>query len=512
MNKMKVLSIVLILFSLISCSRHIESRDPVRSLIDSGPVPSNLTVTINNNSVDLSWEISLAAAVARYNVYMAESDTADFVLIETTPLTNYTINDLTADKVYFFKVASIIQTGLEGPPSEIVSVKMSLLSIVILSNKGFINTRNLQISLNAPSTVTLVILSEDSLFADADYASFTPTKNFRLSDGDELKTVYARYRFADGSQSGDPISDEVTLDTKAEINSVSFNPVGSTFSPGDTVFFELSAAETGGNATVSFGSINALPLYDDGTNNDIVAGDALHNGFYVVPANLNIASVLVTGSFHDQAGNAASPVSSTDVLTIYSPPIPVTLSVSAESSSEIRLNWTASTSSNFSVYRIYRDILSNVDETSELIDVIQNRSTTFQIDTDLDAGIAYYYRIYVYDRSGLKAGSNTENATTLLNNPPEAVELFLAGQTTSTADFAWTTSLESDFESYRIFRAADTTVSNSDVMVGYVTSSTSNNLTYDPPAIGDYFFRIYVYDQQGLATASVNSIKVQFTE
>lgn len=509
---MKVLLSLLILFGAASCTRHIESRNPVRSLADSGPVPGNLLIELNDDSIDLSWEISDLTAVVRYRIFMAEKDTANFVLIDSTTFTSYTANNLTADQVYYFKVASILKTGLESPASEIVSARMALLSIIISSNDGYINTRNLQLRLNAPQTVTQVILSEDSLFTDDEYESFTFTKSFRLSDGDGVKVVYGRFKFSDGSQSGDLLFDEVVLDTRAEVVSVSYSPAGVIFSPGDTIFFEVTVAETGGNVTVSFGSINAIPLYDDGTYNDTIAGDAVHHGYFVVPSNLNIVSVLVTGSFHDQAGNVASPGSSTEVLTIYSPPVSVTLSGSAESSSEVRLNWSASTSTNFSVYRIYRATVSNVDETSELIEVIEARATTFLVDGDLDANTTYYYRVYVYDRSGLKSGSSVESATTFINNPPAAVEFFLASQTNAAADFAWTKSLEKDFESYRIYRAADTTVSNADVMVGHITSSVTTELNYDPPAIGDYFFRIYVYDKQGLATGSINSIKVQFTE
>ena len=69
--------IILLAAAVVGCSRYIDSRDPVRSLPDTGPVPINLTASLDNGSVTISWEVADSAGIARFRAYVADSTGAE---------------------------------------------------------------------------------------------------------------------------------------------------------------------------------------------------------------------------------------------------------------------------------------------------------------------------------------------------------------------------------------------------------------------------------------------------
>lgn len=508
--KTKVItSLIIISVLAVSCSRYIDSRDPVRSLPEAGPVPYNVQVHINDRSVTLAWQVADTAAVSKYRVYVADSTAANYLLTDSTTELQATVSNLLVNQKYFFRIASVSSAGLESPRSEAVSARVSLLSITISDNNEFTNSRDVLVGINGPPTTTHVILSEDPAFSDAVFEAYAPLQNFHLTDGDGEKIVYGKLQFADGSESGELLSDDIILDTRTFIESVEFSPSGMTFSTGDTVYFELTAVETHGQAWVLFTGVSRVNLYDDGTGTDNAPNDRIYSGYYVVQSGFNLLDGLVTGRFTDAAGNSADPVVATEVLNISTPALPVNLTVAPLSTYEVHLSWTRSVSTNFATYRVYRATDASVDNTSELLTTIASQATTSYTDSTLDDATEYFYRVYVYDNLGLFAASNIDSATTLVNTPPEPVEFFATNGTDSTAELVWTPSEHHDYASYRIFRSDVPDVTTTDELVVLITSRSTTSFLYDPPSAGTFFCRIYVYDRHGAATGSTNSVLVQ---
>jgi len=460
----------------------------------------------------LSWEVSDISEISKYRVYVADSSEENFILRDSTTELEITIDNLTVNRKYAFRVASVSLTGLEGLASETVTARISYISIGIANDAEYTNTRNVQIQITAPAGTSHLMLSEDSAFTDDHFVSYSSSKSFELSDEDGVKTVYARLQFSDGSESGDLLEDDIILDTRANIESVEFSPSGINFTTEDTVFFEVNTAEIDGEAWVSFTGVNQVELYDNATHSDLVIDDGVYSGYYVVPNSFYLNNGQVTGNFTDAAGNNATSVTAYDVLNIFTPPLPVKLTAVPVSTYKIELSWTSAVSDHFSSYRVFRDNSSAVDDSSELLTSITNRSSLTYVDTTLDASTEYFYRVYVYDNSGLMSGSNVDSATTFVNTAPDPVEFFVSNQTDSTAEFNWTISDEEDFEAYRIYRKTDADVDTTDQFVILINNRNTLTYKYDPPGIGTYFFRIFVFDKHGEATASVNSIYVQFTK
>jgi hypothetical protein len=91
------------------------------------------------------------------------------------------------------------------------------------------------------------------------------------------------------------------------------------------------------------------------------------------------------------------------------PPDPVLVAVSPTADSSLLLSWTKSTAGDFESYRVYRSgtsapLNSSPPADSLLVSVITGVETTLYEESGQDQ--FYYYRVFVYDRSGQRSGSN----------------------------------------------------------------------------------------------------------
>ena len=68
--------------------------------------PSNLTITIDNNNVILSWD--RVDSAIQYNIYRSENPTTGFVLYDTSSVTSYIDQGAVADaKNYFYYITTV---------------------------------------------------------------------------------------------------------------------------------------------------------------------------------------------------------------------------------------------------------------------------------------------------------------------------------------------------------------------------------------------------------------------
>ena len=418
MRKSIIIGGLLLALLATSCERFIDSRDPVRSMPTEGAVPTNLQVTPNSGTVRLTWDIDDPSNVSRYRVYAGEvrpDGEPVYTLRDSTSETEITLEGLQINQEYAFRVAAVLRSGLEWDRSSVVYAYVSYLSISISGGAEYTRSRTVAVTANTPTSVTHVMLSEDSTLAGAEFLPLTgSSRSFTLSPGDGTKWIYARLQFGDGAVSGETLRDSIVLDTRAEISGVSFDPPqnGEYFTEGEVVTFFVDADETDGAARVGFPGVSRVNLLDDGLGADPLANDGVYTGTWTIPNNFTVSNGDVTGNFSDAAGNSAASMVAVTPLTIYTTPLPVTVSALGISGTEITLAWTESVSGNFAAYRIYRSATSTVTEASTLVTTITEIDTTSFTEDALAPGTTYYYRVYVYDISGLTAGSNTVAGTT----------------------------------------------------------------------------------------------------
>jgi hypothetical protein len=382
----------------------------VRSLPTAPPVPINLTTQVNDRSITLSWEITDSSNITRFRIYRALGTDGAFDLIDSSAQFSQTLTHLPFNQSARLRVTTVNGEMIEGQPSAEATVRAGLLSLVIENNDMYTNSRNVQVRLTVPGTASYVQLSEDSLFQSGSTARpFQTTMSFELSQGDGDKRVFARFDFADGSESGDPVFDEIILDTRAVIDSVSFIPVGQTFARGDTILFSVYTGETGGEASASFPGVSNIALFDDGTDGDSTAADGIYAAYYVVPVGVTVDNGRVQGRFTDAAGNAAVTAEAAATLDIHpnTLPVPVTLAISLQDTLTAHLSWTINDDNDFASYRIYRSVSAGILVENDFLTIsIITDQNTVTLNDYLPGGGTYYYRVFVFDLEGNTAGSN----------------------------------------------------------------------------------------------------------
>lgn len=119
--------------------------------------------------------------------------------------------------------------------------------------------------------------------------------------------------------------------------------------------------------------------------------------------------IYVANDLNETAGSNEIYASTFDAI-----PIPVLLSdPSAVGTDRLTLEWTVNPDSDFEEYRIYRSTSPGVTESSQLVNVITSRETTWFDDSGLDTSAnSYYYRILVYDLGGQYSRSNEVTTAT----------------------------------------------------------------------------------------------------
>ncbi|MCX6835979.1 MAG: hypothetical protein NTW07_12805 [candidate division Zixibacteria bacterium] len=399
------------LMLLAGCDRHITSRDPVRSLPDAPPVPQSLAAQLGDREVTLSWEVTDSAAVELFRIYISDGADAPFALFDTTRGFSKGLSGLPLNRPVQLRVTSLTSSRVEGRPSEAISVTAGLLRILIENGEDYTFTRDVTVQISTPVAAAYVELSEASDFVGATLREFYPSVPFELSQGDGVKTVYARLTLEHGDGLSGVLSDDIILDTEARIDSVWFMPRNATFEVGDTVFFYLRArGEIGGGAQVSFPGVARILLRDTGTGGDLTAADGIYSTSWIVPVGVSVSDGEVTGAFTDAAGNNASAARASQLLNIRTAtiPAPVVLAVGLADSTTAHLSWTMNEDNAFASYRVYRsgtDVEIQGDNDQLVVAVITNQATTEFNEFLAGSGI-YWYKVFVFDAEGLYAGSN----------------------------------------------------------------------------------------------------------
>jgi len=100
-------------------------------------------------------------------------------------------------------------------------------------------------------------------------------------------------------------------------------------------------------------------------------------------------------------------------------PNAVTVTVGTVTDNSIILNWTQSTDTDFSFYRITRKETSGSHDVNDdkLVDLTTSKSTTSYTDTGLESGKTYYYKVWVVDTEMLAKSSTEVSATTTASEP-----------------------------------------------------------------------------------------------
>lgn len=423
---------------------------------DAPDTPGSLRATVSDRLVSLTWTVGDTTGIGEYVVYrweVEDEESERFEEIDTTEDMSYDDEDVLNGMVYEYRVSSVNRLGLEGETSPALRVVPNIFSIAINQGADKTASRSVTISTSATTGTELMQFSESADLAGASWVPYSSTANWQLSADDGVKTVYARFRDATDSES-EIVSDTITLDRWAAIDSVTQDSDGAVLAPGDVLHLTLDAGETGGEATVEIdGVVSLVELYDDGTAGDTTPDNGVYERDYVIVPGSEAVDATVTGYFMDEVGNEAEPMTAPGTVTILEGPEPVTMNVPVVlSERRISLSWTRSLALDFGAYVLYRSYVSGVDSSTdrELIAEITTPGTTTYVDGGLEPDSTYYYAVYVSDDFGQTAVSNEVSATTDPNEPPAPVELYAPWADTSSISLSWSRSSAEDFLEYEV--------------------------------------------------------------
>jgi len=486
------------------CSQQIEKPVQTDRVEGAPEIPKNLQTKIGDGEVTLSWEIADASKISHYLIYRGDTTGTQPEVIDSTSELSYADLNLRNTLRYIYQVSAVGKNTLESKRSSPVSATPNTFSVSIGDAARYTRTVDVTLNLAAPTGTRLVLLDNDSQFVGATWQTHSASKSWRLTPGDGVKYVYARFRDGEGNETSHSYSDDIILDSRASISFVTESSGGAVLKAGDTVHFKLIAAEDEGVATVNVTGLGTISLYAP----DPIALPPELSGTYeaafVIPGAVDVIDGTVTGSFTDAAGNQAPSRAALTYLNVANPPLPSQLSSFAVSETEMNITWTKSNATDFASYMLFRSAGAGVDSTSTLLKTETNSGTTSYSDTDLKVGVTYFYALYTVDKSALMAKSNVIAAQTA-NNPPAAVTLAAFVVSESEVELDWSRSTAVDFASYQLFRWDDTTTAST-LLQTQTNSATTTYRDTDREPKTPYFYAVLTVDKAG-STSKSNVVK-----
>ena len=284
---------------LISCSK---DHDPVsyNNPIDNGqievpPVPEDLQARVGDRAVELSWTVSNTSDIRSYRIARRDSLTGDFAVIDSVDVTSYRDSGLKNGRPYRYRVCAVNTLGYVGSYSHEISAIPSGFTLTINGGDRFTSSTAVNLSLSAPGGAGYILLANDSLFSGASWEPFINQKSWTLTAGDGTKVVFLKVRDLDDNESCQAYRDDIILDTRAGIASLTFSPADSLLTPGDVIHFSMDTGEEEGQASLDIGTAAMnKELFDDGTRGDDIADDGVYQLDYTVPSGLDVIDAVVT--------------------------------------------------------------------------------------------------------------------------------------------------------------------------------------------------------------------------
>jgi hypothetical protein len=414
-----VLTAVAVLGAGISCAEDPEdiakpvANDPQSSGL-TPPIPMLETTAVGETTVDLEWLVDDDAGVASYIVYRTTQENDERRLADGITEMTYQDRNLRVGQPYLYRVSAVLTNGLEGERSESVIVTPATYSVLIDGGADYARRRRVTLTLVAPGTTESMRIGEMADLSDEPWTNFSPGYAFDLEPGpDGVRTVYAQYRTSGNVTS--VVSDDITLDTVAEITRVTQDAGTTPVPPGSIVRFTVETGEPAGNATVDIGTESfGIRLFDDGSHGDGLADDGVYTVDYTLPINLEVRDADITGRFTDAASNTAEARIAEDPLTVSdgtADPDPVTATLVETSSVSVTWRWTESDEADFNRYELSKATAADPGVFS-LYKTVTNRSLLS--DTDFFPAVAestyLFYRVTVVDNDERSAESNVVTA------------------------------------------------------------------------------------------------------
>lgn len=410
---MRRLKYFLFLFLIAGCSREIPNPVVNPPSLDIPPTPTNLTVTLGDETLHLYWQIPDTFSAAAYLIYRADSDSAEYLFIDTSLSLEYADTNLHNGQRYGYRVSAVDSNDVEGYQSSPAFGVPNLYMLIINDGDLVTNVRNVNLTFAAPVSTMYMMVSNFLDFADSNWEPYADTRQWLLTSGDGLKTVYAVFRDS-LDNSTEFVSDDIAFEILPYQYSITANN-GAEVTYSRNLELAISAPEG-----TSYMMISDNPDFDGGQWESFAT---LKQWFVSLQSADNRDTVSFYAHFRDEYGDSVAIEVSDSIILASSDPVELfDVYQPPDHYQSIQLQWSQSLSEDFYYYRLYRSRGANsVDTiTTNITDIIQttfvdNINITDLTDSTPDS-VYYMLRFYsVYDDS-----SDSDTILVILQNTQPA--------------------------------------------------------------------------------------------
>ena len=419
------------------------SKASVSATVNNVPpaAPSNLSASVNQDSIDLSWDTVTDAT--SYNVYRDSS------LIASPTTTTFTDTAL-ADGTYLYEVSAVDDAGESVSKASVSATVNNVPPAAPTNLSASVNQDTVNLSWDEVSDATSYkVYRDSSLIASPTTNAFTDTT---LADGTYLYEVSA-------------VDDAGESTSKASVSATVNNEP-------PTAPTNLTATVNGSNVNLNWNEVSDATSYNVYRDSSLIASPTT-NAF--TDTTLADGTYLYEVSAVDDAGESTSRASVSATVNNEPPTAPTNLSASVNQDT-VNLSWDEV--SDATSYNVYRDS-----------SLIASPTTNAFTDTALADG-TYLYEVSAVDDAG-ESTSKASVSATVNNEPPTAPTNLSASANGSNVNLSWNT--VNDATSYNVYRDSS-----------LLESTTANAFTDTALADGTYLYEVSAVDDAGESTSKAS--------
>lgn len=471
------------------------------------PIPAGLSAIVGDGRVQLTWSVLAAdsAQVSTFIVYRIDSLNAAPRRLDSLPWPPFVDSTALNGTLYAYAVSVRNLDGIEGLRSVAIKAQPRFVSLRINDDSLFTRSTDVRLAITATGA-TLMRLANDTA-QPANWRSFSTSVPWSLLTNAGPKGVFAQFQFSDGAQFDGWVGDSITLDDRAQIQSITLSD--SLLAPGDSLVVILKAQETQGTATFDLGGRSGIRLFDDGNPPDVSAQDGIYSAAYIAGVGDLFEQAPLEGHFTDRAGNRAPDVTAAWRVSVRQAPVPpawIDIVAVPGDPTSLNLSWVRVSSESFSQLQLRRSTVAGSGVNAPIVALFNSASVTQYRDTGLVGSTNYYYSLELVLTNGLSALSAEATGRTPVDVAPSPVTVAVTPTADSSLLLTWTQSTAADFESYRVYRGLTSATLNpsppaDSLLVSVIT--TVGTATYSESGQSQYFYyRVFVFDRGGQRSGS----------
>lgn len=463
-----------------------ESGDQAETVVVDTQAPTGTSVEINSRDTYVNTtSVNLTTITANDNSSIkmrfknAGGDWTDWEDFQSSK--SWTLNSTDGTRTVYYQAKDVAGNIAPSNSDSIIldTTKPSSVNITITGDGDTPSTHSndvgITLTINAEdstSGVEYMMISNDITFSGRSWVDYATSKDWTLTSGDGIKTVYIKVKDRAGKLS-DIYSDNITLDTVAPTNTdISINSGNDVTNTTNVTLTLTATGATKMRLKNSDGSWSSWETY------------ATTKSGWTISSGSGTKTVIFQAK--DKAGNIAENATDTIILDTTAPTI-TGLGSSGVTQTSATISWGTNEVATTQVE--YGQTISYGSTTTLNSTLVGTHSQTI---TGLTAGTTYHYRVKSRDAAGNLANSVDRNFTTNSGadttppNPIEGLTVTDKSNAESTLSLSWNESDDSGFASYKIYRKTSsfTNVTTSGVSL-IATIDEKTTTTYDDTTATD---------------------------